>query len=43
MEKIKQYEAHIDYIRCIIIHNTLPYIISSSDVNNIKKIIKSKK
>ncbi|KAK5583078.1 hypothetical protein RB653_004668 [Dictyostelium firmibasis] len=31
MEKIKSFEAHADYIRCIIVHPTLPYILSSSD------------
>ena len=31
MEKIKTFEAHNDYIRCIHVHPSQPYIISSSD------------
>ena len=31
MEKIKTFEAHTDYIRCIVVHPTQPYILSSSD------------
>ena len=31
MEKLKAFEAHSDYIRCIVDHPTLPYVLSSSD------------
>lgn len=31
MEKLKIIEAHSDYIRCIVIHPTQPYVLSSSD------------
>jgi coatomer subunit beta' len=30
-EKIAQFEAHPDYIRCIAVHPTRPYILTSSD------------
>jgi len=36
MEKIKEFEAHQDYIRCVEIHPTLPYILSCSDDMSIK-------
>jgi coatomer subunit beta' len=31
MDKVKQFEAHTDYIRCVAVHPTLPYVLSSSD------------
>jgi len=31
MEKVKEFQAHGDFIRAIIVHPTEPYIISSSD------------
>ena len=31
MDKIKTFEAHTDYIRCVAVHPTLPYVLSSSD------------
>eukprot|EP01114_Cavostelium_apophysatum_P002894 TRINITY_DN1259_c0_g1_i4.p1 TRINITY_DN1259_c0_g1~~TRINITY_DN1259_c0_g1_i4.p1 ORF type:complete len:752 (-),score=191.69 TRINITY_DN1259_c0_g1_i4:1154-3091(-) len=31
MEKIKTFEAHTDYIRCLVVHPTQPYVLSSSD------------
>jgi len=31
MEKLKTFEAHSDYIRCIAIHPTQPYMLTSSD------------
>lgn len=31
MDKVKAFEAHVDYIRCLSIHPTLPYVLSSSD------------
>ncbi|VAI69855.1 unnamed protein product [Triticum turgidum subsp. durum] len=31
MDKIKVFEAHTDYIRCVAVHPTLPYMLSSSD------------
>ena len=30
MEKVHTLEAHSDYIRCIVVHPTLPYILTSS-------------
>jgi len=36
MEKVKDMEAHADYIRFVEIHPTLPYILSSSDDMSIK-------
>ena len=31
MDKIKVFEAHTDYIRCVAVHPNLPYVLSSSD------------
>lgn len=31
MDKVKSIEAHTDYIRCVAVHPTLPYVLSSSD------------
>ena len=31
MDKLKQFEAHNDYIRCVAVHPTLPLLLSSSD------------
>ena len=31
MDKIKVFEAHTDYIRCVAVHPTLPCVLSSSD------------
>uniref|UniRef100_A0A803NYA5 Coatomer subunit beta' n=1 Tax=Cannabis sativa TaxID=3483 RepID=A0A803NYA5_CANSA len=31
MDKVKLFEAHADYIRCVAVHPTLPYVLSSSD------------
>ncbi|GMP48633.1 hypothetical protein CsSME_00015917 [Camellia sinensis var. sinensis] len=31
MDKVKVFEAHTDYIRCMVVHPTLPYVLSSSD------------
>ncbi|KAL8153116.1 hypothetical protein V2J09_010876 [Rumex salicifolius] len=31
MDKVKVFEAHADYIRCVAVHPTLPYVLSSSD------------
>ena len=36
MEKIKDMEAHADYIRFVEIHPTMPYILSSSDDMSMK-------
>ena len=36
MEKVKTFEAHMDYIRCVAVHPTLPYVLSSSDDMSIK-------
>lgn len=30
LEKVNMFEAHSDYIRCILVHPTQPYILSSS-------------
>ncbi|KAJ0752295.1 putative transcription factor WD40-like family [Helianthus annuus] len=30
MDKVKVYKAHTDYIRCVAVHPTLPYILSCS-------------
>ncbi|CAL5444003.1 unnamed protein product [Camellia sinensis] len=30
-EKIKEFEAHTDYIRSVVVHPTLPYVLSASD------------
>ena len=30
MDKVHTLEAHSDYIRCIVVHPTLPYILTSS-------------
>ncbi|PWZ25275.1 Coatomer subunit beta'-2 [Zea mays] len=31
MDKVKVFEAHTDYIRCVAVHPTQPFVISSSD------------
>ena len=31
MDKVKAFEAHTDYIRCVSVHTTLPLLLSSSD------------
>jgi coatomer subunit beta' len=31
MDKVKSFEAHTDYIRCVAVHPSLPYVLSSSD------------
>ncbi len=36
MEKIKSFDGHTDYVRCILVHPTLNYVISSSDDSTIK-------
>lgn len=36
MDKVKVFEAHTDYIRCIAVHPTLPVILSCSDDTLIK-------
>jgi coatomer subunit beta' len=36
MEKVKEFEAHADYIRSLEVHPTLPYVLSSSDDMTIK-------
>ena len=35
-EHVKEVEAHTDYVRCLIVHDTLPYVISCSDDLSIK-------
>lgn len=35
-EKVKEFKAHEDYIRCIAVHPTLPYVLSTSDDHYIK-------
>jgi coatomer subunit beta' len=36
MEKIKEFDAHADYIRSLEVHPSLPYVLSSSDDMTIK-------
>eukprot|EP00546_Thalassionema_frauenfeldii_P010541 CAMPEP_0178915812 /NCGR_PEP_ID=MMETSP0786-20121207/12251_1 /TAXON_ID=186022 /ORGANISM="Thalassionema frauenfeldii, Strain CCMP 1798" /LENGTH=850 /DNA_ID=CAMNT_0020588997 /DNA_START=388 /DNA_END=2940 /DNA_ORIENTATION=- len=36
MEKVKEFEAHADYIRSLEVHPSLPYVVSSSDDMTIK-------
>ncbi|KAI6671925.1 hypothetical protein NL676_006810 [Syzygium grande] len=36
MEKIKEFQAHKDFIRCMGVHPTLPYVLSASDDTIIK-------
>ena len=36
LEKVKEFEAHKDYIRCVAVHPTLPYVLTASDDMNIK-------
>ncbi|KAL0314326.1 UNVERIFIED_CONTAM: Coatomer subunit beta' [Sesamum angustifolium] len=31
MDKVKVFEAHTGYIRCVTVHPTVPYVLSSSD------------
>jgi coatomer subunit beta' len=35
-EKVKEFEAHTDFIRFVAVHPTLPYVLSASDDNLIK-------
>lgn len=35
-EKVKEWEAHTDYIRTVEVHPTLPYVLSSSDDMSVK-------
>jgi coatomer subunit beta' len=35
-EKVTVFEAHTDYIRCIAVHPTQPYVLTSSDDMSIK-------
>ena len=36
MEKVKEFEAHNDYIRFLEVHPTLPYVISTADDMSMK-------
>lgn len=36
-EKIKQFEAHTDYIRYILVHPSQPYFLTCSDDTKIKQ------
>ena len=36
MEKVKSFEAHVDFIRSILVHPSLPYVLSSSDDLSVK-------
>eukprot|EP00960_Hanusia_phi_P059777 764285-Hanusia_phi.AAC.1 len=36
MEKIKTFEAHSDYLRCVAVHPQLPYVVTCSDDMTIK-------
>jgi coatomer subunit beta' len=35
-EKVTSFEAHVDYIRCIAVHHTHPFILTCSDDMKIK-------
>lgn len=35
-EKVHEFEAHPDYLRCIAVHPTLPYVLTSSDDGLVK-------
>jgi len=35
-EQVKEITAHGDYIRCVLVHSTLPYVLSCSDDLSIK-------
>lgn len=36
MKKVKVFEAHSDYIRCLAVHPTQPFVLSTSDDMSIK-------
>jgi coatomer subunit beta' len=36
LEKVTTFEAHGDYIRCIAVHPSLPYLLTCSDDTSIK-------
>jgi coatomer subunit beta' len=36
LERVHSFEAHSDYLRCIVVHPTQPYLLTSSDDMNIK-------
>ena len=36
MEKVKEWEAHSDYIRYVEVHSNRPYVLSSSDDMTVK-------
>lgn len=36
MDKVHVFEAHTDYIRCLAVHPTQPFVLSSSDDMTIK-------
>ena len=36
MEKVHTFEGHVDYIRSIAVHPTLPYILTCSDDMSVK-------
>lgn len=36
MEKVRSFEAHADFIRCVVVHPVEPYLISCSDDSKIK-------
>ncbi|GMH14266.1 hypothetical protein Nepgr_016107 [Nepenthes gracilis] len=35
-EKIIEFEAHTDYIRCVVVHPTLPFVLSASDDHSVR-------
>jgi len=36
LKMVKEWDGHVDYIRCLAVHPSLPYVLSSSDDMNIK-------
>lgn len=39
LERVHMFEAHSDYIRCIAVHPTQPYILTSSGKDRLRQII----
>ena len=38
LERVHMFEAHSDYIRCIAVHPTQPYILTSSGTHNTEEV-----
>ncbi len=39
LERVHMFEAHSDYIRCIAVHPTQPYILTSSGMYRLNNIL----